>query len=135
MRKCNILSILPEDTGAYHRGVVFSDDQGIYVADIRVFTVEFSNFNYKTIYSSSNGPVGEIRFMTVDAVDRSVVFVANGTDIYSMNIDVANPQPKHIISSTNPTDDITGRFHIWYYLRIEITILRLYRVMKNISLV
>ena len=102
----------PEDTGEYHRGLVFSDDQGIYVADIRVLTVEFSNFNYKTIYSSNNGPAGEIQFMVVDAVDRSAVFVANGTNIYSMNIDETNPQPKHIISSVIRTDEITGRFFI-----------------------
>ena len=109
----NILSLLSEDTGAYHRGIVFSDDQGIYVADIRILTSEFSNFDYKTIYSSNgganNGQVGEIQFMVVDAVDRKVIFVANGSDIYSLKIDVTNTDLKHIISVVNRTEEITGR--------------------------
>ena len=60
--------------------------------------------------------------MAVDAVDRKVIFVANGSDIYSMKIDVTNTDLKHVISVVNHTEDITGMFS---YLMVHVVIVSL----------
>ena len=104
---------ISEDTSKFHRALVFSDGNAIYQADIRSVTAVFSTYEINRVYEST---LGTIQFLTLDMVDRNVIF-ATDTQIYSLKIDMLNALPQLIVSSTSViTGTVDSRYLELAYL-------------------
>lgn len=97
------LFIIAEDTSNYHRALILSSRDSIYLADVRCLAASFTEYSHKHIYTST---VGQIKFLTVDMIERKVIFATN-TDIYTMAVDMTQLVAQHIVTSQ---ENITGTY-------------------------